>query len=171
MNISKPLRQLNWCLHQHHFYHFLQRLTSEAISFNLSSTVSNVLLVPINVILLVARLLKNAISFPVMWLRKLLKSIIILIVIVRAWSIWYPVRRVTSSMWYLQWRGSGCDGIIIQVLPMKKLREGKTVYKSIFMNNFWVRITNVSWMKLKLFLSIKLTYRIVLEESNSAELS
>ena len=55
-------------------------------------------------------------------------------------------------------------------LAKEKLKEGRTVYKSIFMNNFWVRITNVSLMKLKLFLSIKLTYRILLEESNSAEL-
>ena len=52
-----------------------------------------------------------------------------------------------------------------------KLTETRTLCKSISMSNFSARITTVSLMSLKLFLSTKLTYWILLEEKNSVELS
>ena len=51
LNISKPMRPLNWRLHQHLFYHFAH--------FDLSFNLYNVRLVPANEILLSAKLAKR----------------------------------------------------------------------------------------------------------------
>ena len=59
LNISKPMRRLNWRLHQHLFYHFAQRVTSAVIQFDLSFNLYNVRLVPANEILLSAKLAKR----------------------------------------------------------------------------------------------------------------
>ena len=70
-----------------------------------------------------------------MWLRKLLKSVIILAVIVRAWFIWYLVRCVVNNKYDQQQRGSAFD-VIITSLANEKLREGRTACKGIFTSTF-----------------------------------
>ena len=123
-------------------------------------------MVPANVILLTAKLakmLKNAMIFPIMWLRKLLESVIILSVIV-IYIISCKVcgkQCVRSAMerFRFPWNNNkSCQ---------RKSWERETVGPSILIG---ARVTPV-WlmlMLLKLFLSIKLTH--LLEEKNSGEI-
>ena len=77
-------------------------------------------------------MLKSAMSFRAMRPRKLLKSIIVLIVTASVSFILCPVRYVETNMRDQPQRGLGSDGKITS-LDKGKLREGKIVCKNIFM--------------------------------------
>ena len=101
------------------------------------SLICNLSLVLTNIILLAARLVKilqNAMSCLVIWLTKLSKSIIILPEMIRAWFTWCLVRCMVKK-WDLRQRGLGFNRITTN-LAKNKLKEGRTVCKSVFLGTF-----------------------------------